>query len=252
MITVVQTDYGDVPEQFRRELAAHQNECLNLFGVQLTSDVRQDFEQKSRHGTGEDGIQWPELTRATIAARVRKRGEGKRIVQRRRELALQIRELTGQRVKLGPSKARLVKRKRNKAKPVSPRHRKKQEKARAAAIKAQSEYWKERSARGDKLSQVNRLRKQRHALLVRLEALIDAGMQNHQIGVDTGLMRSSSSPGFAQGGQIIVGFQMGYAKYFDQKRTLIPEPLPADWMRRLEKKAEDWGTQIIQSVIDRL
>jgi len=67
-----------------------------------------------------------------------------------------------------------------------------------------------------------------------------------QIGVDTGLLRASAQPGFAgsdgRGGNVFaltpdsvtVGYGRNYAKYFDAARPLMPDPLPADWQKRLE------------------
>ena len=43
----------------------------------LLSQVQQDFLVKSRGGTGKDGVRWPPLSPATIAARKRTRGDEK-------------------------------------------------------------------------------------------------------------------------------------------------------------------------------
>lgn len=60
-------------EQDRRNL-------LNILGVQLLSLEKQNFEKKSRGGTGEDGVKWRPLNHETI---IRKNLRGKRNVRRK-------------------------------------------------------------------------------------------------------------------------------------------------------------------------
>ncbi len=68
------------------------------------------------------------------------------------------------------------------------------------------------------------------------------------IGVDTGLMRASGSPGdpsnvFDLGDTFVeVGYGMEYSRFFDEKRTLIVDELPTDWQDDLDGIAEDWLT----------
>ena len=66
---------------------AGRNDCLEQLGIQVLSFAQLDYVTKARGGTGEDGVKWDEVTRATIEARVRSRTPAKRIVQQRRDLA---------------------------------------------------------------------------------------------------------------------------------------------------------------------
>jgi hypothetical protein len=77
-----------------------------------------------------------------------------------------------------------------------------------------------------------------------------------QIGVDTGLLRNSSVPGYkgdAEGGNLFevdlpsasvtVGFGRSYARYFDKERPLIPTEAPKDWVDGAEEIVSDWLQQ---------
>jgi hypothetical protein len=77
-----------------------------------------------------------------------------------------------------------------------------------------------------------------------------------QIGVDTGLLRNSSVPGYkgdAEGGNLFevdlpsasvtVGFGRSYAKFFDKDRPLIPAETPKDWQDGAEEIVQDWLDQ---------
>jgi hypothetical protein len=77
-----------------------------------------------------------------------------------------------------------------------------------------------------------------------------------QIGVDKGLLRNSQQPGFAASGgrdvfetrqdSVTVGYGMEYAKYFDEKRTLIPDPAPKEWIDECEAIVSDWLEEELQ------
>ncbi len=74
---------------------------------------------------------------------------------------------------------------------------------------------------------------------------------SHQIGVDTGRLRDSSQPGYdggdSKGGNLFeateqsvkVGYGRTYAKFFDEKRKLLPaqDNVPQEWIAGLEKIA---------------
>ncbi len=82
------------------------------------------------------------------------------------------------------------------------------------------------------------------------------GNTQTQIGVDTGLMRASAMPGLAsqaaenaapieiQGNEVTVGFRRRYSKYFDKSRTLIPDPIPQEWVDAAEEIVEQWVTDL--------
>lgn len=74
-----------------------------------------------------------------------------------------------------------------------------------------------------------------------------SGNVNTQIGVDTGLLRASASPGYRgdadggnifkvdeQAGEVTVGFGRSYAEYFDEDRPLFPVDLPTEWENELD------------------
>lgn len=74
-----------------------------------------------------------------------------------------------------------------------------------------------------------------------------------QIGVDTGMLRNSASPGFAgdsEGGNIFeiqetalsvtVGFGRQYARFFHARRPLLPDQFPDRWIEDLNGIAEDF------------
>ena len=84
----------------------------------------------------------------------------------------------------------------------------------------------------------------------------DESPPKSQIGVDRGLLRNSQQPGFASSGgrdvfdaksdSVTVGYGMEYAKYFDEKRTLIPDPAPKEWIDECESIVSEWLEEEIQ------
>jgi hypothetical protein len=86
------------------------------------------------------------------------------------------------------------------------------------------------------------------------------GIGSTVIGIDTGLQRSSASPGFkAPGGgnvlrveahSVTVGFNRSYSKYFDEKRKLMPTTLPAEWQEACDKLLTVWAEKILASRVD--
>lgn len=79
------------------------------------------------------------------------------------------------------------------------------------------------------------------------------------IGIDTGLQFASGSPGYAASGggnifevsldSVKVGYGRSYSKYFDIKRKLVPDTLPASWQTLLNQIIEGWLQEIIDSTI---
>ncbi|MCC7425017.1 MAG: hypothetical protein IT428_32510 [Planctomycetaceae bacterium] len=102
----------------------------------------------------------------------------------------------------------------------------------------------------------------RQALKVKLEALIDKEMGRHEIGVDTGLQRSSATPGFkgtdgkggnvktVTGDSVTVGYARNYSKFFDEKRPLMPKELPPPWIEKLEKTTQLWAEKIVRDILE--
>jgi hypothetical protein len=107
-----------------------------------------------------------------------------------------------------------------------------------------------------------RLVQRRKDLAAKLQSLVDTEYSRHEIGVDTGLQRSSAQPGFAapdgKGGNVLdvspqavtVGYAREYSKYFDEKRPLFPETLPDAWEKQIEQTVEKWATEILQRELD--
>lgn len=88
----------------------------------------------------------------------------------------------------------------------------------------------------------------------------------YEIGVDTGLQRSSGSPGFSDptwnqtpsdafghntfvvdAGRVTIGYDRTYSAAFDAERKLLPENLPDPWRVEAESAFSTWADQIIQS-----
>lgn len=70
------------------------------------------------------------------------------------------------------------------------------------------------------------------------------------IGIDAGLLLNSSQPGFSgnmtvdQTG-VTVGFPRSYAKYFDEKRPLLPIRLPDAWRDGLQAIVNRWAETVL-------
>ena len=106
-----------------------------------------------------------------------------------------------------------------------------------------------------------RLRERRQELSRQLQSLVDREFANYEIGVNTGLQRSSAGPGFAapdgQGGNILqldanavtVGYGRSYSEYFDARRALLPGEIPAEWQRQLDGVAESWAADILNQTL---
>jgi len=201
-------------------------------GISVLGNAQQAYEAKSRHGTGSDGITWKELKPETLEARVRRRAPSRRIVERRAELAAEIRNLTHSPGKAKTSKGRIS------------------EAARIA-------------------TKIKTLRQKRDDLKKQHEALVAAEIGNHQIGVDTGLQRASASPGFSDphgiwskspvdslgqnlfvvnGGEVAIGYHRDYSAAFDAVRPLFPDTLPTEWRADAEEIAHEWASEVIRSV----
>lgn len=77
-----------------------------------------------------------------------------------------------------------------------------------------------------------------------------------QINVDTGLLRNSPSPGFTASdfakqyditeNSVTVGYGMNYAEHVDEKRTLIPDETPKEWIEEAEEMTKEWLEEMIQ------
>jgi hypothetical protein len=76
------------------------------------------------------------------------------------------------------------------------------------------------------------------------------------IGRDTGMQLNSARPGFSVGGggnifrltstSVTVGYGMSYSKYFDEKRPLLPDKVPDQWVQQLEAIVGRWANAILE------
>jgi len=234
----VKFEINPLVRQFRRTTKRwdqDQRNLLDVLGTQLLNLSQLAYRAKARGGRGGDGIQWKPLKRGTLEARVRRRAPSRRIVSQRRKLADQIkRELDahkGQRRKLRTS----------------------------------TKDSRQRKKLGDqslaKRRKIQQLRNRRRELLKRHEGLVDKEVGKHEIGVDSGLQRSSASPGFVgndgKGGNLLkiekqrvtVGYNRTYSKHFDAKRPLFPDVPPAAWEQKLERQAQTWAEKILRDTL---
>lgn len=201
-------------------LYAKRQELLELLGVQLLSLEKLAYVEKSRGGRGGDGITWKAITVGTLMARLRKAGHLK-----------------------GNVIAKSVKKNQPLLKQL----------ARAGVTF--------HDRKGKRLSKNQPLHKQ--GTLVGVDEAtrrrrIKVAPDSYQIGVDTGAQLNSAGPSYSatdgKGGNILkiednsvtVGFGRSYTEYFDKARPLIPVPLPADWIQKLEEIATEHGAKIIQ------
>lgn len=82
-----------------------------------------------------------------------------------------------------------------------------------------------------------------------------------QINVDRGLLRNSQTPGFshpehvelykvAEQGEVTVGYGMDYAKYVDEKRQLLPDEAPKEWVDECELMTLEWLEELIRKRLE--
>lgn len=87
------------------------------------------------------------------------------------------------------------------------------------------------------------------------------------IGVDTGLLRASSQPGFAKSetkdgktrrasnvfivkpNEITIGYAREYADFFDSERKLFPERIPPGYAKALDETAQRFLDKITREVL---
>lgn len=223
------------PDEVQRLMMARQAELMELLGIQYLSLVKQDFEVKSRGGTGAGGIKWAELKASTLLRRLRR---GKLVSGTLK---------TGSSGKIGKTSTQV--RQALKALELD------------GAIKVTKD--KKAYKKGGTFKVIDTTVRVRQHLLPHAasggktksgKAKPPGG--SYQIGVDTGLLRNSATPGFSggdgKGGNILqvenarvtVGFGRSYAQYFDEDRKLIPDILPDPWRDILGGVMISWATQI--------
>lgn len=225
-------------KQLAETLRARISEGAMAVGVSVLAHVQKDYETKSRHGTGEDGVQWMDLSEKTLEARVRRRSPAQKIVEERKQIAQEIRGI----LHGGLTPTRKVTRGKNKGQRVAV----------------------------PKEVAVAERRKRRETLSKQLNNLLLKELSSYQIGVDQGLQRSSAAPGFddpkkiwelnasdadggnifvVDGGTVTLGYGRSYSAAFDADRPIFPDQLPAGWREDAEKTLHDWTDEVVSEVM---
>lgn len=208
MFTVkISTDIAAQTSKVKAEILRRHAELLEKLGVEILKRVAKAYNEKARGRTGADGITWRDLDRKTLEARVRRRSPARRIVQRRRDLASQIRNTKG-----------------------------KGSGSRIAKLRAK------RKERLEKLQSLIDKEVSRHMIGVDTGLQRASASPGFKGDVDGGNVFNVD----AKLGQATVGFRRTYSDYFDEDRKLIPERLPADWLESLENIAEEHFNQILK------
>lgn len=213
-------------------MRARLHEAATIAGGSVLGHAQRDYETKSRHGTGEDGTHWKDLSPKTIEARVRRRSSAKKIVEERKQLAAEIRGIL-----YGG---------------LTPRARKGKGKA------------------VNKEEAVRALRERREALKRKLDSLVINEMSSYQIGVDQGLQRASAAPGFndpakvwrlnpadgegenlfhIDGGTVTIGYNRSYSAAFDSERPIFPDQLPESWKEDAGEAVGDWADDRVKEAM---
>ena len=214
---------------------------LEVVGVQLLQFAQLDYVIKARGGTGSDGIAWAPLQVATVLARLRRKaGHIKAVPVKDAKLHASI--------PVGAQKQVLVVAKTVKANQalfgqLAKAGIKFHNPKTGAVIKGTAARYKA----GTVLSGAGR----------NASKTVKQSTGSYEIGVDTGLQRSSARPGFmasdSLGGNVqqieadsvTVGFGRSYSRAFDKHRKLFPEILPVAWIEELQSLVTEAGGQVI-------
>jgi hypothetical protein len=215
MLRVQLPDFGQLPANAAKRLA-QQRELLTALGKLLLARVQADYDVKADHGEGSDGEGWDDLTPSYVEARVLRRAPARRLLD-------QIKLLEKQDY---PSL-------RNSD-------------ARRAQIR-------------QAIAQIRN----------RIKAIINEELRNYKIGIDTGMQRAAQARGLEDtvwnrpeedglglnlfevtDTSVTLGYEREYSSDFDERRPLIPEPLPKAWLSELDRTAGKWGGRVIQDAIN--
>lgn len=229
-------------------LFQERKKLLEIVGTQLLQFAQLDYVIKARGGTGSDGIAWAPLQVATILARLRsKAGHIKAVPIKDAKLHSAIP------VGLKQTQVLVV------AKTVKANQKLFNQLA-AAGIKFHNPKTgkaiigdRARYRAGTVLSGTNKARSK----------TVKQSTGSYEIGVNTGLQRSSARPGFAgsdgKGGNVksveadsvTVGFGRSYSRAFDKHRKLFPEILPVKWVEELQAIVTEAGGKVITEAFKR-
>ena len=234
------------------DMLRSRREVLDVLGIQLLSFAQEAYVAKARGGTGSDGIQWDWIQAGTLLARMRRAGHLVRpgVKNKKNTVGPKAAGLTQfMQIKQPGGKKNEAARKANNS--VFRRL------ASSGVIKATT------SGKGDarfKTGSVIGIVKDKKTGSTKetLRKRISPSGGGYEIGVDTGMQRSSAQPGYTgrdgkggnvkkiDGDTLTVGFGRNYSEYFDEKRALFPVKLPQEWLDDLEEMAAQHGADIIE------
>lgn len=223
-------------------LFQERKKLLEVVGIQLLQYAQLDYVIKARGGTGSDGIAWAPLQVATILARLRRKaGHLKAVPIKDAKLHSSI--------PVGKTQKQVL---------VVARTVKANQKLFNQLVGAGVQFHNPKTGKaiiGD------RARYKAGTVLSgttkNASKTVKQTPGSYEIGVDTGLQRSSARPGFmasdSLGGNvqqmeadsITVGFGRSYSAAFDKHRKLFPEILPVAWVEELQAMVAEAGGQVI-------
>ncbi len=229
------------------ELYARTNDVLDVIGIELLTLVQEAYIERGRGGVGSDGIKWLPIQLGTLLAR--QRGSGRLVDPDAKD----AKHTTAAKTKgLG----RLHKVKKTHALDTKAY----QEAIDAGAIRV-VKGGKRKNKDGEDVFRTGTIfglvRDKKGGTREALKKRVSAG---YEIGRNTGNQLMTLQPARFTGGDssnmeftatsVTVGAAMNYSKYFDEHRTIIPDPLPAAWLEQLEQKAAEKGGEIFETFIN--
>ncbi len=214
-------------------------ELLENIGIQLLSFSQEAYTVKSTGETGDDGIRWAPITVQTILARLRRAGHLKSHSLKTSKLPKGVAKAPRQRVAIK----------------VTSKGAKGQGNSELFDALAKAGVVFRDKKTGKRLTTGKRAAVGAHVRIRGKSSLKNTvNVSGYEIGVDKGLQRASATPGYkANPNQVFditeefvtVGYGMNYSKYFDAKRKLFPDTLPAEWVTELESLAAQHNEQVL-------
>lgn len=217
-------------------LRQERRHMLEVMGVQLLQFAQLDYVTKARGGTGTDGVKWEPILVSTVLARLRRKAGH-----------LKSKPVAGSTASKKPKSVLVV----------------------AKTVKGNQALFSQLAAAGVKFHDKktgkviigDRARYKAGTTLSNTRAAGKSRLKqapgSYEIGVDTGLQRASSGPGFTapdgKGGNIqqmddtsiTVGYGRSYSNAFDKHRKLFPDVMPVKWVEELQDIATTLGGKVI-------
>lgn len=240
--------------EIKKKLVTDGQEMLEVVGVALLGKVQQAYVDKSRGGTGSDGIKWEPVQLGTLIARQRRTG---RLV-----------DLGAKDTKHAPA---------SKTKGLGRLHKVNKVHAADADIYQQAidagamkvvHGGKTKNKKGETVFKKGTIfgmvRDKKGSQKEALKKRITPGAGGYQIGVDTGLQigtlqagkktkPGSTGPSLSyEPGAVVVAAATNYAEYFDKARPIIPDHLPEDWIKEFDELLEEFGSKAIETEFEKL